>query len=217
MIALFNLFAGPLLETLSMVIFSLLVGLMIGLPVGIILFATNNPLLCPNRYIYGFLNTLTNVFRSFPFIILMILVLPLSRKLLGTSTGTAASVIPLAIAAAPFIARLVENALLEIPYGILEAAIAMGSSKSQILFKVLVPEALPALVNASTLTSINLIGYSAMAGAIGGGGLGDLAIRYGYYRFQTDIMIIAVIIIIVLVQGVQFLGGRLSQKLSENR
>lgn len=217
MTELINLFIEPLFQTLVMVVLSLIMGLIIGIPVGLVLFSSSNDLLCRNKYVYGFLDMIVNIFRSFPFIILMILVLPLSRKLLGTSTGTAASVIPLAIAAAPFIARLVESALLDIPYGVLEAASAMGSSKFQIIFKVLIPEALPSLVNGITLTAINLIGYSAMAGAIGGGGLGDVAIRFGYYRFQTDIMIFAVILIIILVQGVQFSGNKLSSMLSKNR
>jgi len=155
--------------------------------------------------------------RSFPFIILMILLFPLSRLIIGTSIGTAATVVPLSIAAAPFAARVIESALLEIDRGVIQAAIAMGSSTAEIIFKVMIPEALPPLVAGITLTVINLIGYSAMAGAIGGGGLGDLAIRYGYQRFRSDIMLAAVIVILVMVELIQFVGTRISTALAKRR
>jgi len=155
--------------------------------------------------------------RSFPFIILMILIFPLSRIIIGTSIGTSASVIPLSIAAAPFVARIIETALKEVDPGLVQAARAIGSTKLQIIFKVLIPEALPSLVAGVTLTIINIIGYSAMAGAIGGGGLGDLAIRYGYQRFRTDIMIASVLVILVLVELIQFFGSRISNSLMKKR
>ncbi|MCT4663223.1 MAG: ABC transporter permease [Tissierellales bacterium] len=208
-----ELLGGPLLETLYMVFASSFFALIVGLPLGIILYITGNPQLMPNKYINQTLGGIVNIFRSFPFIVLMILLLPLSRIVIGTSIGTSASILPLSIAAAPFIARVVENALLEIDCGIIEAARSMGSSLFQIILKVLLPESLPSLVNGMILTIINLIGYSAMAGAIGGGGLGDLAIRYGYYRFQTDTMLAAIIVIIILVQSIQFFGNRLVSKL----
>ena len=147
----------------------------------------------------------------------MILLFPFSRFIIGTSIGTAATVVPLSIAAAPFVARVIENALLEIDRGVIQAALAMGSSTMEIIFKVMIPEALPPLVAGITLTIINLIGYSAMAGAIGGGGLGDLAIRYGYQRFRSDIMLAAVIVILVMVELIQFIGTRISTALAKRR
>ena len=158
-----------------------------------------------------------NVLRSFPFIILMIVLFPLSRIIVGTSIGTAATIVPLSIAAAPFVARIIESALNEVNPELIQAAKAMGSTNMQIITKVLIPEALPALVDGITLTIINLIGYSAMAGAVGGGGLGDLAIRYGYQRFRTEIMIAAVVVILVLVELIQHVGTKISTKLMSYR
>jgi D-methionine transport system permease protein len=158
-----------------------------------------------------------NILRSFPFIILMILVFPLSRLIVGTSIGTAAAVVPLSVAAAPFVARIIEGALREVNPELILAAKAMGSSNRQIIAKVMIPEAYPALINGVTLTVINIIGYSAMAGAIGGGGLGDLAIRYGYQRFRTDIMVGAVLIIIIIVELTQFLGNKISGRIMKRR
>jgi D-methionine transport system permease protein len=163
------------------------------------------------------LSRIVNVLRSFPFIILMILLFPLSRLLIGTSIGTTATIVPLSIAAAPFVARIIETALKEVDPGVVQAARAMGSTNFQIVRKVLIPEAMPSLVSGVALTIINLIGYSAMAGAIGGGGLGDLAIRYGYQRFRGDIMLVAVIVILVLVEIVQIAGNRLSARLLARR
>ena len=147
----------------------------------------------------------------------MILLFPFSRLIIGTSIGTAATVVPLSIAAAPFVARVIESALLEIDRGVIQAALAMGSSTMEIIFKVMIPEVLPPLVAGITLTIINLIGYSAMAGAIGGGGLGDLAIRYGYQRFRSDIMLAAVIVILVMVELIQFIGTKISTALAKRR
>ena len=155
--------------------------------------------------------------RSFPFIILMIILFPLSRIIVGTSIGTTATIVPLSIAAAPFVARVIETSLKEVDPGVIQAAMAMGSTNFQIITKVLIPEAMPSLVAGITLTIINLIGYSAMAGAIGGGGLGDLAIRYGYQRFRTDIMVVSVVIILILVELIQVVGTKISTKLMEKR
>ena len=155
--------------------------------------------------------------RSFPFLILMIVLMPVARFILGTTIGTRASVVSLSIAAAPFVARVIETSLKEVDPGVIQAAKAMGSTNWQIIVKVMLPEALPSLVSGVTLTIINLIGYSAMAGTIGGGGLGDLAIRYGYQRFRSDVMLAAVIVIIVLVEVVQFVGNKLSSRLLAKR
>lgn len=171
----------------------------------------------PRPVLHQLIDRVVNVLRSFPFIILMILLFPFSRLIIGTSIGTAATVVPLSIAAAPFVARVIENALLEIDRGVIQAALAMGSSTMEIIFKVMIPEVLPPLVAGITLTIINLIGYSAMAGAIGGGGLGDLAIRYGYQRFRSDIMLAAVIVILVMVELIQFIGTRISTALAKRR
>ena len=171
----------------------------------------------PRPVLHQLIDRVVNILRSFPFIILMILLFPFSRLIIGTSIGTAATVVPLSIAAAPFVARVIENALLEIDRGVIQAALAMGSSTMEIIFKVMIPEALPPLFAGITLTIINLIGYSAMAGAIGGGGLGDLAIRYGYQRFRSDIMLAAVIVILVMVELIQFIGTRISTALAKRR
>ncbi|MBS4534828.1 ABC transporter permease [Clostridium sp. D2Q-14] len=217
MINQFSFLINPLLETLYMVFLSGIFGLIIGFPLGIMFYATEKEGLWENRFLNSILGVLINIGRSFPFIILMIVLSPISRVIIGSSIGTTASIVPLSIAAAPFFARIVENSLKEVNPGVIEASLAMGASNFQIIFKVLIPEALPSLVLGTTLTVINLIGYSAMAGAIGGGGLGDLAIRYGFYRFQGDIMIISVIVIIILVQGVQLLGNKIAISLNKNR
>jgi D-methionine transport system permease protein len=208
------------LQTLAMVLFSTLFSLILGLPVGILLTVTSpyeQGGIIPLPLVNNILGRIVNVLRSFPFIILMILLFPLSRLLIGTSIGTTATIVPLSIAAAPFVARVIETALKEVDPGVVQAARAMGSTNMQIIRKVLIPEALPSLVSGVTLTIINLIGYSAMAGAIGGGGLGDLAIRYGYQRFRGDIMLVAVIIILVLVEIIQVIGNSISAKLIARR
>jgi D-methionine transport system permease protein len=207
-------------QTLSMVLFSTLFSLLMGLPLGILLSITSGVEqggIIPKPILNNVLGRIVNVLRSFPFIILMILLFPLSRILIGTSIGTTATIVPLSIAAAPFVARVIETALKEVDPGVVQAARAMGSTNWQIIRKVLVPEALPSLVSGVTLTIINLIGYSAMAGAIGGGGLGDLAIRYGYQRFRGDVMVVAVIIILVLVEIIQVIGNKISSHLLAKR
>ena len=163
------------------------------------------------------LSRIIDVLRSFPFVILMIVLLPLTRLILGTAIGTTATIIPLSIAAAPFVARITETALNEVDPGVVQAARAMGSTNWQIIYKVLVPEAMPSVVSGITLTVINLVSYSAMAGTLGGGGLGDLAIRYGYQRFRTDVMIASVVVIIVMVAVIQFVGTRLTNYMLAKR
>jgi D-methionine transport system permease protein len=215
--AFMSLVGSATLQTLIMVLLSTVFSLMLGFPLGILLCITDPTGITPKPILNQILSRIVNVLRSFPFIILMILLFPLSRIIVGTSIGTIATIVPLSIAAAPFVARIIESALKEVDPGVVQAARAMGSLNRQIIFKVMIPEALPSLISGITLTIINLIGYSAMAGAIGGGGLGDLAIRYGYQRFRTDIMLAAVIIILVLVEAIQFAGTSLSNRMMAKR
>lgn len=206
------------LQTLEMVLFSTIFSLILGLPLGILLCVTDpQGGIMPKPVLNQILTRIVNVLRSFPFIILMILLFPLSRIIVGTSIGTKATIVPLSIAAAPFVARVIETALKEVDPGVVQAARAMGSTNFQIITKVLLPESMPSLVAGITLTIINLIGYSAMAGAIGGGGLGDLAIRYGYQRFRTDIMVVSVVVILVLVEVIQIIGTKISAHLMARR
>ena len=207
-------------ETLVMVFFSTIFSLILGLPLGVLLHVTSSEEqggIIPKPLLNSVLGRIVNVLRSFPFIILMIILIPLSRLIVGTSIGTKATIVPLSIAAAPFVARIIESALKEVDPGVVQAAKAMGSTNAQIIFKVLLPEAMPSLVSGITLTIINLIGYSAMAGAIGGGGLGDLAIRYGYQRFRPSYMVVAVLVILVLVEVIQIVGNKLSARLLASR
>ena len=205
------------LQTLAMVGASTVFSMILGLPLGILLCVTDPDTgIIPKPILYQVITRIVNVLRSFPFIILIILLFPLSRLILGTSIGTAATIVPLSIAAA-FVARIIETALKEVDPLVVQAAKSMGSTNSQIIFKVLLPEAMPSLVSGVTLTIINLIGYSAMAGAVGGGGLGDLAIRYGYQRFNTPILIASVIVILVLVEVIQFIGTKITSTLMKKR
>jgi D-methionine transport system permease protein len=200
-----------------MVIFSTIFATIIGMPIGVLSVVTSKGNIIPMPTLNRILDVVINIFRSFPFIILMILVFPLSRIVVGTTIGSTASIVPLSIAAAPFVARIVEGAIKEVDTGLIEASESMGANPWQIIFKVLIPEALPSLIHGGTITIISLLGYSAMAGAIGGGGLGDLAIRYGYQRFQTEVMVVAVVTIILLVQIIQFAGNSLVRKIKKNR
>lgn len=207
-------------ETLIMVFFSTVFSVIIGLPVGVLLSVSRKERdggIASNVFIYTVLGKIVNILRSFPFIILMIVLIPLSRFILGTGIGTASAIIPLSIAASPFVARITETSLSEIDSGVIQAAISTGSTKWQIITKVIIPEALPSLIRGLTLTIINLISYSAMAGALGGGGLGDLAIRYGYQRFRTDIMLISIIVIILLVEIIQAVGNLIADRISAKR
>lgn len=204
-------------NTLYMVVCSTLLALVCGVPLGIILTLTDQGHLKENRWIHKILGSVVNIGRSFPFAILMVAIIPFTRFLVGTSLGTTAAIIPLACAAIPFVARVVEGALKEVEKGMIEAALVMGSTPWQIVVKVLLPEALPTLVLGVTTTIINLIGYSAMAGTMGGGGLGKIAIQYGYQRFNTFLMVITVLLLILLVQGIQSLGNCIAKKINQKR
>jgi D-methionine transport system permease protein len=200
-----------------MVFFTIIFALIIGTPVGIFLNITSKDGIFPLPKVNKIVNGVINIFRSFPFLILMILVFPLSRFMVGASTGTKASIVPLAIATAPFLARIIENSLKEVDKDLIQAAKIMGSTNWQIIYKVLLPEALPSLVSGITLTLIAIVGNSAMAGAIGGGGLGDLAIRYGYHRFRTDVLTVSVIVIILIVSTIQIVGNCIFNKIIKRR
>ena len=204
-------------NTIYMVFSAAFFALLIGLPLGIILTITSRGHLKEQRQLYKVLETTVNIGRSFPFAILMVALIPFTRWLIGTSLGTTASIVPLTIAAAPFIARLVESSLKEVDRHVVEAAIVMGSTTRQIITKVLLPEALPSIITSTTLTIVNLIGYSAMAGLVGGGGLGQVAIQYGYNRFNTFIMATTVILLIILVQAVQWFGTTLVNRIHRKR
>lgn len=210
-----ELLAKALIETSYMVGVSTLVAALIGLPLGVVLVATSSGHILEQPSLNRLLSAVVNATRSVPFIILMVAIIPFTRLIVGTSIGTSAAVVPLSIAAIPFLARLIETSLLEVDPGLIEAARAMGATPRQIITKVLIPEAFPGLVLGVTITIISLIGYSAMAGAIGGGGLGDLAVRYGYQRFRVDIMVATVVILIAQVQIVQFCGDSLSRWLNK--
>ena len=199
--------------TLYMTLMSTLFGYILGLPMGIILVVTAPKGLRPNQVVYRILDVIVNITRSIPFLILMILIMPFTRILVGKTYGTTATIVPLALAAAPFIARLVESSLLEVDHGVIEAAQSMGASLWTIIWKVLLAEARTSLIVGATIALGTILGYSAMAGTIGGGGLGDIAMRYGYYRYQADIMIIAVVLLVLLVQILQVVGMILSKKL----
>lgn len=208
-----DMFVQSFWETLVMVGISGLIGALVGLPLGVLLHLTDRQGVLQNLAVNRAMGMLVNAVRSTPFIILLVAVIPFTRLVVGSSIGTAAAVVPLTIAAAPFIARLVETALREVDRGLIEAAQAMGATTRQIVFKVLLPEAWPGIVAGLTITFVSLVGYSAMAGAIGGGGLGDLGIRYGYQRFEPEVMVAVVVILIVFVQLVQSFGDWLVRRL----
>lgn len=207
--AMLELLFKALGETLTMVLVSGAIGLALGIPLGVVLFISKPGQIKEHVLLNKVLGTVVNIGRSIPFIILIVSIIPLTRLLVGTSIGTMAAVVPLAIGATPFIARLVEGALMEIPSGLVEAARAMGASPLQIIVKVMLPEALPGIINGITITLVTLVGYSAMAGAVGGGGLGDVGIRYGYQRFDGTVMLVVVAILVLLVQIIQSVGERL--------
>ncbi|MBR1729736.1 MAG: ABC transporter permease [Selenomonadaceae bacterium] len=202
-------------ETVYMVIVSMIIATAIGVPLGVILNVTAKGQILESPILNKIIGSIVNAIRSIPFIILMVAIIPFTRFIVGSAIGTTAAMVPLVIASIPFIGRQVETSLKEVPYGLVEAALAMGATPFQIITKVLLPESMPSIVAQLTTVIIALVGESAMAGAIGGGGLGDLAIRYGYQRFRPDIMIATVIILIVLVQLVQFAGNHLAQSLNK--
>ena len=200
-------------ETLYMVIVSTMLSGIFGSGVAILMIITGPSGLRPNAPLYRVLDVVVNLLRSFPFIILLIAIIPLTRIIVGTSIGSTASIVPLTIAATPFVARLMEGSLLEVDRGVVEAAKSFGASTWQIIWGVMIKEAMPSLVLNWAVVAINLLGYSAMAGVVGGGGLGDLAIKYGYNRFQTDVMIYSVAILIVVVQVIQCIGNYIYEKI----
>ena len=210
-----NLLIQGFLETVQMTMISTVVAVLLGVPLGVILVITSRGHIMQNEAVNKVLGAIVNATRSIPFIILMVAIIPFTRLVAGTSIGTTAACVPLTLAAIPFLARLVETAIKEVNGGVIEAAQSMGATPLQIIWKVLLPEALPTLIDNITVLIVNLISYSAMAGAIGGGGLGDIAIRYGYQRFQGDVMLATIVILIVLVQVIQSLGDYLSRKVNK--
>jgi len=211
---LIDLLTTSLLDTLLLVGVPSLIAVLVGIPLGVVLVVTARGALLQNLSVNRVLGAVVNITRSVPFIILMVAIIPFTRLIAQTSIGTTAAIVPLSVAAIPFMARIAENAMREVDAGLLTAARAMGASPLQIIAKVLLPESLPGLVAATIVTIISLIGYSAMAGAIGGGGLGDLGIRYGYQRFQPEVMLAVVVVLVVLVQVVQGLGDWLVRRMS---
>lgn len=209
-----ELMGAALWETTLMVLVSGLLAVLLGVPLGVFLRLTDRGGVLENRPLNMVVGGIVNAVRSTPFIIFLVAIIPLTRLITGTSIGTAAAIVPLTLSAAPFMARLVETSLREVDGGLIEAAQAMGASTGQIVWKVLLPEALPGIVAGATITLVSLTGYSAMAGAIGGGGLGDLGIRYGYQRFLPDVMLVVVVLLIVFVQVIQSLGDWLVRRLS---
>ena len=197
------------LDTLNMLLGSMFFTIVLGLPLGVLLFLTGPRQLFEHKSLYGVISLVVNILRSVPFVILLILMIPLTEILVGTSLGVAGAIPPLVVGATPFFARLVETALREVERGIIEATQAMGASTWQIITRALLPEALPGLIAAATVTAITLVSYTAMSGLIGGGGLGDLAVRYGYQRYQPDVMAVTVILLLILVQVLQMVGDRL--------
>ena len=208
----FTLLFNGTVDTLYMVFMATLVSIIFGVPLGVILLVTSKGYFWYNKTFYSVLGTVVNALRSIPFIILMVAIIPVTKFIVGTSIGTTAAIVPLTISTIPFLGRLVETSLRTVPYGLVEAAQSMGASPFRIIRKVLLPEALPELVQNFTLTIIVIIGCSAMAGTIGGGGLGDIAIRYGYQRFQVSIMLLTVIILVLMVQITQVIGDYITKK-----
>lgn len=202
-------------ETVFMTFYSTIFSVILGFILAVILTISAEDGLRPNKIIYKVLDVIINILRSFPFIILMVFIIPLTRAIVGTSIGKEAAIVPLTFAAAPFVARIIESSLREVDKGVIEAAKSFGASDFQIIFKVMLKEAVPSIVSGLTLTIISIIGYSAMAGTVGGGGLGYLAVSYGYQRFQKDVMIVTVIILIIIVQALQMLGNYLYKNLNK--
>lgn len=200
------------IDTLTMLSASLCFTVLLGLPLGVLLFVSSPGQIRARPRLYALLSLLVNILRSLPFVILLIVLIPFTLLLVGTSIGVAGAIPPLVVGAAPFFARLVENVLREVDKGVIEASQSMGASTWQIIWRVLLPESLPGLLAAGTVTTVALVSYTAMSGVIGGGGLGDLAVRYGYQRFQTDVMVVTVVILLVLVQALQSFGDYLVRR-----
>jgi len=215
--ATFWLLAKGTWETIAMTFSAGFFSFLLGLPLGILLFLTRERQLLANKPLNSTIAFFVNIFRSIPFIILIVWMIPFTRAIVGTSIGMNAAIVPLSIGAAPFVARLVENCLLEIPYGIIEAARSMGATTIQIVRKVLIPEALPAVINSASLTLIALVGYSAMGGAVGAGGLGHIGYQYGYVGYDAFMMNVVLVLLIGIVFGIQFIGDRLSKYVDHRR
>lgn len=199
-------------ETLYMTLFSTLLAYVIGLPLGIALVVTEKESLLPNKWVNSILNIIVNITRSVPFLILLVFIQPFTRAIVGTAIGSTATIVPLVVAAAPFIGRMVESSIKELDKGVIEAALSMGASPLQIIWKVMLPETKPSLWVGAAISSTTILGYSAMAGFTSGGGLGDIAIRYGYNRYQTDVMFVTVVLLVVIVQVLQGIGMKIASK-----
>ena len=212
-----NMILNGILETLYMTLLSTAVGYLFGLPMGVLLAVFDKDGLKPNRAAYKVIDILANIVRSIPFLILLILVIPLTKLIVGQSYGSSATVVPLVVAAIPFIARMVESSLKEVDYGVIEAARAMGANDFTIVVKVMILESRTSLITGSTIAIGTILGYSAMAGTVGGGGLGDIAIRYGYYRYDSAIMIVTVVLLVVLVQVFQSVGMVVASRLDKRK
>ena len=212
-----NMILNGILETLYMTLLSTAVGYLFGLPMGVLLAVFDKDGLKPNRVAYKVLDILANIVRSIPFLILLILVIPLTKLIVGQSYGSSATVVPLVVAAIPFIARMVESSLKEVDYGVIEAARAMGANDFTIVVKVMILESRTSLITGATIAIGTILGYSAMAGTVGGGGLGDIAIRYGYYRYDSAIMIVTVVLLVVLVQVFQSIGMVVASRLDKRK
>lgn len=212
-----NLLLKGVGETFYMVLVSTAISYIIGIPLGIIVYITADKGICENKFVYAIFGLLINIIRSIPFLILLVAILPLTRLIVGTSIGSSATIVPLVVGAAPFVARMVESSLKDVDEGVIEAAKAMGSSNMDIILKVLLPEARPSLLLGVTIAFATILGYSAMAGFVGGGGLGAIAVNYGYYRYQTDIMFITVIILVIIVQLFQEVGIRAVNKIDKRK
>lgn len=214
--AMITMYANEIRNTLIMTLGSTLLGYVLGLPLGILLTVTDKNGIRPNAVVYRVIDVITNILRSIPFLILLVLIMPLTKMLVGRTSGTNASMmVPLIVSGAPYIARMVESSLKEVDHGVIEAAQSMGASTWQIIWKVLLGEARVSLIVNATIVTCTVLGYSAMAGTVGAGGLGKIAMTYGYYRYQTDIMIVAVVILVLLVQIMQLVGMFVSRKLDK--
>lgn len=212
-----NMILNGILETLYMTLLSTAVGYLFGLPMGVLLAVFDKDGLKPNRAAYKVIDIIANIVRSIPFLILLILVIPLTKLIVGQSYGSSATVVPLVVAAIPFIARMVESSLKEVDYGVIEAARAMGANNFTIVVKVMILESRTSLITGATIAIGTILGYSAMAGTVGGGGLGDIAIRYGYYRYDSAIMIVTVVLLVVLVQVFQSVGMVVASRLDKRK
>ena len=212
-----QLIISGIYETFYMVILSTLCSYLIGVPVGVILYVTDDNGIMKNKPLNMLVGIIVNIIRSIPFLILLVAILPFTRLVVGTTIGSTATVVPLVVCAAPFVARMVESSLKEVDYGVIEAAIAMGSTPMQIIRKVILPEARPSLMVGCTISLANILGYSAMAGFVGGGGLGAIAVNYGYYRYQSDVMLLTVAILVIIVQVFQEGGLLIANKIDKRK